>query len=94
MSPEQAERSREIWCELTARIDGPLPFVRVDPNNPQVITSLWDVTSSGDQFEDAERGLMYAETGQFNKSGIRQCQGSRMRAMSVLPNISRKAKAR
>jgi hypothetical protein len=28
ISSEQAERSREIWRELTARIDGPLPFVR------------------------------------------------------------------
>jgi hypothetical protein len=61
MSPEQAHRSREIWRELTTRIDGPLPFVRVDPNNPQVITSLWDVTASGDEFEDAARGCMFAE---------------------------------
>jgi hypothetical protein len=52
MLPEQVERSQAIWRELTARIGGPLPFVQVDPNNPQVITSLWDVTASGDEFED------------------------------------------
>jgi hypothetical protein len=50
MSPEilqeQEQRSRAIWDELVSRIDGPLPFVRVDPNNPKAITSLWDVTTS------------------------------------------------
>jgi hypothetical protein len=46
MSPEQAERSRAIWNELMARIDGPLPFVRVDPNNSKAVTALWAVRTT------------------------------------------------
>jgi hypothetical protein len=61
MSPEQAERSNAIWAELVSRIDGPLPFVRVDPNDPQVIESLWHVSASGNEAEDAMRGVMYAQ---------------------------------
>jgi hypothetical protein len=58
MSPEQGERSKAIWDEFVSRINGPLPFVRVDPNNPQTITSLWDATTSGNQLEDAQRGVI------------------------------------
>lgn len=61
MLPEQVERSQAIWRELTARIDGQLPFVQIDRNDPQVITSLWDVTASGHESDDLARGCFYAE---------------------------------
>jgi hypothetical protein len=40
---------------------GPLPFLRVDLNNPQIIESLWNVTESGDAFDDNMRGAMYCD---------------------------------
>jgi hypothetical protein len=41
------ERGRALWdglCAQTAK--GPLPFVRFDPNDPEVVLSAWDVTES------------------------------------------------
>lgn len=56
------ERGRLIWDELLARCtNGPLPFVKFDPNNLEVIISAWDVTESGDQEKDLTLGLFYAE---------------------------------
>ena len=62
MSPEQAERSNVIWAELIEQCrDGPLPFVKRDPANPQVIASLWDATGSDNEVEDTMRGVMFAQ---------------------------------
>jgi hypothetical protein len=56
MSPEQAERSQEIWNKFVEQCrSGPLPFVKSDPANPQVIASLWDATASDNEVEDAMR---------------------------------------
>jgi hypothetical protein len=61
-SPEQEQRSRAIWDRLVEQCrNGPLPFVRTDPNNPQAIISFWDVADSGNEFDDLARGCFYAE---------------------------------
>jgi hypothetical protein len=61
-SPAQEQRSRAIWDELVEQCrNGPLPFVRTDPNNPQAIISSWDVADSGNESEDLARGCFYAE---------------------------------
>jgi hypothetical protein len=62
ISPEQEQRSRVIWNELVEQCRaGPLPFVRPDSENPENIAVLWDVTDTGDELEDATRGLFYAD---------------------------------
>jgi hypothetical protein len=62
MSLEQAERSQALWEQLVEQCrNGPLPFVRPHPENPEVVGSLWNVTASGDLFEDNMRGLMYCD---------------------------------
>ena len=62
LSPELTERSKRLWDQLVLRhIHGPLPFVRMDANNPEAITSFWEVADSGDDFDDLARGCFYAE---------------------------------
>lgn len=62
ISPAMLDRSRSLWDELVPQhVRGPLPFVRVDPDNPDEIASYWDVTDTGDEWEDQCRGLFYAE---------------------------------
>jgi hypothetical protein len=62
LSPEQVARSNAIWGELIERCrSGLLPFVKIDPANPQLIASLWDATPSDNEVEDTMRGVMYAE---------------------------------
>jgi hypothetical protein len=49
MSPEQAEHSKAIWDKLVEQCrNGPLPFIKADPENPEVVGSLWNVMASGD----------------------------------------------
>jgi hypothetical protein len=41
ISLEQEQRSRAIWDELVEQCrNGPLPFVKADPENPEVVGSL------------------------------------------------------
>jgi hypothetical protein len=62
ISPELVERGKRLWDELVPQhIRGPLPFVRVDADNPGVIVSFWEVTDSGDEWDDLSLGLFYAE---------------------------------
>jgi hypothetical protein len=61
ISPETDARSRTIWNDLVSRIDQRLPFVTTSPDNPQVITSLWDVVDSGNESDDLARGCFYVE---------------------------------
>jgi hypothetical protein len=62
ISPEQELRNRAVWDRLVEQCrNGPLPFVKADPENPKVVGSLWNVTASGDLFEDNMRGLMYCD---------------------------------
>jgi hypothetical protein len=62
MTSEQERRCQAIWTELVSQCaSGPLPFVHPNPDNPQAIESLWSVTATGDDFEDAQRGLTYAD---------------------------------
>jgi hypothetical protein len=61
MTPEE-QHSRAVWDQLVEQCrNGPLPFVKADPENPQNITNLWDVIDTGDELEDATRGLFYAD---------------------------------
>jgi hypothetical protein len=62
VSPAMLERSRLLWGQLVPQhIHGPLPFVRVDANNPEEIASFWEVADGGDEWEDQCRGVFYAE---------------------------------
>ena len=62
VSAELLDRGGAIWGELSAQCaNGPLPFVKFDPNNPEAIVSFWDVTGSGDRAKDLTLGLFYAE---------------------------------
>jgi hypothetical protein len=49
-------RFRQIWDELCARCDpnGPLPFAQVDPSDPKIVLSLWNVTESGSAHESPQ----------------------------------------
>ncbi len=38
-----------------------LPFVEIDPENPDIPLSVWSVTESGDFFADSSRGIVYAD---------------------------------
>jgi hypothetical protein len=62
ISPAMLERCRLLWDQLVPQhIRGPLPFVRVDADNPDEIASFWEVADSGDEWDDLSRGLFYAE---------------------------------
>jgi hypothetical protein len=61
ITAEQEQHSKAIWDELVSRIDERLPFVTTSPDNPEVISSLWDVVDSGNESDDLARGCFYAE---------------------------------
>jgi hypothetical protein len=62
LAQEFQARSEIIWDELREQCQkdgGKLPFVGIDPSDPSNIT--WNATSSGDELEDATRGMFCAE---------------------------------
>jgi hypothetical protein len=51
-----------IWDKLREQCQkdgGKLPFVKIDPSDPSHIA--WNATSSGDELEDATRGMFCAD---------------------------------
>lgn len=62
ISPALLERGRVLWEQLVPQYaHGQLPFIRVDADDPDQIASYWDVTESGDEFDDMATGLFFAE---------------------------------
>jgi hypothetical protein len=61
ITAEQEQHGKAIWDELVSRINERLPFVTTSPDNPEVISSLWDVVDSGNESDDLARGCFYAE---------------------------------
>lgn len=60
--PALLGRGRVLWEGLLLRhLHGPLPFVRIDPDDPGLIVSFWEVTDSGDEWDDLSLGLFYAD---------------------------------
>ena len=60
-TPEFDARSQAIWREVvTEYLKGPLPFVQCDPDDPELIVSMWTSPTGNDE-EDRVRGLFYGE---------------------------------
>jgi hypothetical protein len=61
-SADLLERGPAIWAEIITRCgNGPLPFIRFDPENPSVVTSFWEVADGSNEVDDLVRGACYAQ---------------------------------
>jgi hypothetical protein len=90
VSPRDA--AIEAACEAAvARCESKLPFVELDPDNPDCPLSAWTVTESGDCDADMATGVVYAEALIQRSKQLGSLTG-RMALEAVLQEIVRKGK--
>jgi hypothetical protein len=101
ISSEQAEqerlaqefraRGKIIWDELREQCQkdgGKLPFLGIDPSDPSNIT--WNATSSGDELEDARRGMFCADALVFRAKNWRGAGDPFQAVSDVMMAIAKK----
>jgi len=83
---DAATEAAEAQCESR------LPFVEIDPENPDMPLSVWSVTESGDHDADGARGIVYADV-LIRRSKLLGSLMGRSALMAVLTEIVEKGNA-